>query len=120
VKETQRHKLGNLHPQSLANVGDTAQRQAFKIEQKEAGSTSLAAGDTMPLSSIKEFAAKPYTAEEEISLSEIIRASTTATAPSSRRSRRHPGECSSHGRARKSRARPSSTTAPARDHAGRD
>jgi type I restriction enzyme R subunit len=34
---------------------------------------SLAAGDAMPLAPIKEFAAKPYTAEEEISLSEIIK-----------------------------------------------
>ena len=45
---------------------------AFKIEQKEAGSASLKAGDHEPLFPIKEFAAKPYTAEEEKSLSEII------------------------------------------------
>jgi type I restriction enzyme R subunit len=47
---------------------------AFKIEQKEAGSASLTAGDILPLTPIKEFAAKPYTAEEEISLSGIIKA----------------------------------------------
>jgi len=48
--------------------------QAFKIEQKEAGSAALQPGDTLALSPIKEFAAKPYTVEEEKSLSAIIKA----------------------------------------------
>ena len=61
-------------PADIEITEDMMRLHAFKIEQKEAGSASLAAGDTMPLSPIKEFAAKPYTAEEEISLSEIIKA----------------------------------------------
>jgi type I restriction enzyme R subunit len=61
-------------PADIEITEDMMRLHAFKIEQKEAGSASLAAGDTMPLLPIKEFAAKPYTAEEEISLSEIIRA----------------------------------------------
>ncbi len=48
--------------------------QAFRVEQKEQGSASLAAGDTEELKPISEFAAKPYTEEEERSLSEIIKA----------------------------------------------
>jgi type I restriction enzyme, R subunit len=61
-------------PPDVEITEDMMRLHAFKIEQKDAGSASLAAGDTMPLSPIKEFAAKPYTAEEEISLSEIIEA----------------------------------------------
>jgi type I restriction enzyme, R subunit len=61
-------------PADIEITEDMMRLHAFKIEQKEAGSASLVAGDTMPLSPIKEFAAKPYTAEEEISLSEIIKA----------------------------------------------
>jgi type I restriction enzyme R subunit len=61
-------------PPDIEITEDMMRLHAFKIEQKEAGSASLAAGDTMPLLPIKEFAAKPYTAEEEKSLSEIIKA----------------------------------------------
>ncbi len=60
-------------PADIEITEDMMRLHAFKIEQKESGSASLAAGDTVPLSPIKEFAAKPYTAEEEISLSEIIK-----------------------------------------------
>jgi len=41
----------------IETTDDMMRLHAFKIEQKEAGSASLAAGDTMPLSPIKEFAA---------------------------------------------------------------
>ena len=60
-------------PPDIEITEDMMRLHAFKIEQKEAGNASLAAGDTMPLLPIKEFAAKPYTAEEEKSLSEIIK-----------------------------------------------
>jgi type I restriction enzyme R subunit len=46
--------------------------QAFRIEKKEQGNASLSAGQTVPLLAIKEFGAKPYTEDEERSLSEII------------------------------------------------
>jgi type I restriction enzyme, R subunit len=61
-------------PADIEITEDMMQLHAFKIEQKETGSASLTPGDTLPLSPIKEFAAKPYTAEEEISLSAIIKA----------------------------------------------
>lgn len=48
--------------------------QAFRVEQKEQGSASLAAGDIEALKPISEFTAKPYTEDEERSLSEIIKA----------------------------------------------
>jgi len=48
--------------------------QAFRVEQKEQGSASLSAGDRAPLKPISEFGAKPYTEDEERSLSEIIQA----------------------------------------------
>jgi type I restriction enzyme, R subunit len=57
------------HHQLRADIeitDDMLRLHPFKIEQVEAGSASLAAGDAMPLAPIKEFAAKPYTAEEEI------------------------------------------------------
>ncbi|ACK50503.1 protein of unknown function DUF450 [Methylocella silvestris BL2] len=65
---------GRELPPDIEITEDMMRLHAFKIEQKEAASASLAPGDTIPLLPIKEFAAKPYTAEEEISLSEIIRA----------------------------------------------
>jgi len=48
--------------------------QAFRVEQKEQGSASLSAGDRALLKPISEFGAKPYTEDEERSLSEIIQA----------------------------------------------
>src|SRR5262249_7399435 len=61
-------------PPDIEITEDMLRLHAFKIEQKEAGSASLQAGEQAPLPAIQEFAAKPYTAEEEKSLSEIIRA----------------------------------------------
>jgi len=48
--------------------------QAFRVERKEQGSASLSAGDHAALKPISEFGAKPYTEDEERSLSEIIKA----------------------------------------------
>ena len=47
--------------------------QAFRVQQKEAGSASLQAGDTEPLTAISEFGAKPYTEDEAKALSEIVK-----------------------------------------------
>jgi type I restriction enzyme, R subunit len=44
-------------PADIEITEDMMRLHAFKIEQREAGSASLAAGDTIPLSPIKEFAA---------------------------------------------------------------
>jgi type I restriction enzyme R subunit len=65
--------ITNCSRADIEITDDMMRLHAFKIEQAEASSASLAAGDAMPLAPIKEFAAKPYTAEEEISLSEIIK-----------------------------------------------
>jgi type I restriction enzyme, R subunit len=61
-------------PPEIEITEDMLRLQAFKIEQKEAGSAALEPGDTIALTPIREFAAKPYTVEEEKSLSEIIKA----------------------------------------------
>ncbi len=47
--------------------------RAFRVQQKETGSASLAAGDAVPLTAISEFGAKPYTEDEAKALSEIVR-----------------------------------------------
>jgi type I restriction enzyme, R subunit len=47
---------------------------AFRLNKEEEGSASLQAGDTAVLAPITEFGANAYTAEEEKSLSEIVRA----------------------------------------------
>lgn len=47
--------------------------RAFRIQQKEAGSASLLAGDAKPLTAITEFGAKPYTEDEAKALSEIVK-----------------------------------------------
>jgi type I restriction enzyme, R subunit len=60
-----------------ADIGITEEMlmlQAFRIEQKEQGSGSLSPGDHAALKPISEFGAKPYTEDEERSLSEIIKA----------------------------------------------
>jgi type I restriction enzyme, R subunit len=44
-------------PADIEITEDVMRLHAFKTERKEASSASLAAGDTMPLSPIKEFAA---------------------------------------------------------------
>lgn len=51
---------------------DMMRLHAFRLEQKEAQSASLGAGPTTALKPITEFAAKPYTEDEERNLSEII------------------------------------------------
>lgn len=61
-------------PPEIEITEDMLRLHAFKVEQKEAASATLRQGDTVPLSPIREFAAKPYTTEEEKSLSEIIKA----------------------------------------------
>ena len=48
--------------------------QAFRVEQKEKGDASLSPGDRQALKPISEFGAKPYTEDEERSLSEIVQA----------------------------------------------
>ena len=48
--------------------------QAFRVQQKEAGSASLQGGDTKPLTAISDFAAKPYDEDEARALSEIVKA----------------------------------------------
>lgn len=59
-------------PADVEITDDMITLQAFRIEEKENGNASLAPGDTESLSPIKEFGAKPYTDDEELSLSEII------------------------------------------------
>ncbi|MGY4227831.1 type I restriction enzyme R subunit [Bradyrhizobium sp. USDA 4503] len=61
-------------PPDIEITEDMLRLQAFRVEQKEQGSASLTAGDGETLKPISEFAAKPYTEEEERSLSEIIKA----------------------------------------------
>ncbi|MEP7352502.1 MAG: type I restriction endonuclease [Acidobacteriota bacterium] len=61
-------------PADIEITEEMLRLQAFRVEQKEQGSASLKAGDTSPLKPISEFGAKPYTEDEERSLSEIIKA----------------------------------------------
>lgn len=60
-------------PPDIEITPDMLRLQAFRVEQKEEGSAALKAGDIVPLKPISEFGAKPYTEEEEKSLSEIIK-----------------------------------------------
>ena len=60
-------------PPDVEITEDMLRLQAFRVEQKEAGSAALAPGKTEPLTPITEFGAKPYTPEEQRSLSEIIK-----------------------------------------------
>lgn len=59
-------------PPDIAISDDMLKLEAFKLEEKESGSASLAAGETATLDPITEFGANRYTEEEEKSLSEII------------------------------------------------
>ncbi len=59
-------------PGDIEITEDMLRLQAFRLEKKEDGNASLAPGSTTPLSAIKEFGAKPYTEDEEKTLSEII------------------------------------------------
>ena len=60
-------------PADIEITEDMLRLQAFRVEQKEQGAATLGPGDTEALTPISEFAAKPYTEEEERSLSEIIK-----------------------------------------------
>ncbi len=61
-------------PADIDITEDMLRLQAFRVEQKEQGSASLSPGDRATLKPISEFGAKPYTEDEERSLSEIIKA----------------------------------------------
>ena len=61
-------------PPDVDITEDMLRLQAFRVEQKEQGSASLSGGDRAALKPISEFGAKPYTEDEERSLSEIIKA----------------------------------------------
>jgi type I restriction enzyme, R subunit len=61
-------------PEDIEITDKMLKLQAFKVVQKEGGKASLSPGDNAKLPPISEFAAKPFTEEEEKSLSEIIEA----------------------------------------------
>lgn len=61
-------------PADIDITEDMLRLQAFRVEQKEQGSASLSPGDQAVLKPISEFGAKPYTEDEERSLSAIIKA----------------------------------------------
>jgi type I restriction enzyme, R subunit len=63
-----------LIPPDIDITEDMLRLQAFRVDQKEHGSASLSPGDKAALKPISEFGAKPYTEDEERSLSEIIKA----------------------------------------------
>lgn len=60
-------------PPEVEITDEMLRLRAFRVQQKEAGSASLAAGDAEPLTAISEFGAKPYTEDEAKALSEIVR-----------------------------------------------
>lgn len=60
-------------PPEVEITDEMLRLQAFRVQQKEAGSASLQAGDSTPLTAITEFGAKPYTEEEAKALSEIVK-----------------------------------------------
>lgn len=59
-------------PADIEITEDMLRLKVFKLDKKEEGSASLLAGATTTLAAIKEFGAKPYTEDEERTLSEII------------------------------------------------
>lgn len=61
-------------PPEIEITDDMLRLQKFKVEQKEQGDASLAAGETAALKAISEFGAKPYTEDEKKELSEIVKA----------------------------------------------
>lgn len=61
-------------PPDIDITEDKLRLQAFRVEQKEQGPASLRPGDRSALKPISEFGAKPYTEDQERSLSEIIKA----------------------------------------------
>lgn len=60
-------------PPDIEISEDMLRLQAFRVEQKEEGSASVSPGNRQPLTAISEFAAKPYTEDEEKTLSEIVK-----------------------------------------------
>jgi type I restriction enzyme R subunit len=60
-------------PPEVGITDEMLRLRAFRVQQKETGSASLAAGETVPLNTISEFGAKPYTEDEAKALSEIVR-----------------------------------------------
>ncbi|WP_018391266.1 type I restriction endonuclease subunit R [Ancylobacter sp. FA202] len=60
-------------PPEVEITDEMLRLRAFRVQQKEAGSASLSAGDTVPLTAISEFGAKPYNEDEAKALSEIVR-----------------------------------------------
>ena len=61
-------------PPDIEITDDMLELQAFRVEQKEQDDASLNPGEKQPLRPIVEFGAKPYTEDEEKSLSEIVKA----------------------------------------------
>lgn len=61
-------------PPDIEITEEMLRLQAFKVEQKEAGSAGLSPGDHAALKAINEFGAKPYTEDEQKELSEIVKA----------------------------------------------
>lgn len=61
-------------PPEIEITEEMLRLQAFKVEEKEDDSASLAPGDTEALAAISEFGAKPYTDDEKKELSEIVQA----------------------------------------------
>lgn len=61
-------------PPEVEITDDMLRLQKFKVEQKEEGNASLAAGETAALKAISDFGAKPYTEDEKKELSEIVKA----------------------------------------------
>jgi type I restriction enzyme R subunit len=59
-------------PASVEITDDMMRLRAFRIVNKESTNASIKPGVIAPLSAISEFGAKPYTEDEEKSLSEII------------------------------------------------
>lgn len=61
-------------PPEVEITDDMLRLQKFKVEEKEQGDATLAAGDATALSAISEFGAKSYTEDEKKELSEIVKA----------------------------------------------
>lgn len=59
-------------PADIEITEDMLRLQAIRVTKAAEGKASLNAGETLPLSPISNFGARPYTQEEEKSLSEII------------------------------------------------
>ena len=61
-------------PPDIEITDDMLELQAFRVVRKEKGDAGLSPGEKQPLRPIVEFGAKPYTEDEEKSLSEIVKA----------------------------------------------